>query len=93
MPYLLVRHGVRDYAHWRALFDADAADQRAAGMHVLHVFREPGNPPDVAPNVAVFLFEVEDRARAEAFMARPGGEKIAEAAGVQPPFDVHWLEK
>jgi hypothetical protein len=41
----------------------------------------------------VFLFEVEDRARAEAFMARPGGEKIAEAAGVQPPFDVHWLEK
>jgi quinol monooxygenase YgiN len=88
MPYLLVRHGVRDYAHWRALFDADAADQRAAGMHVLHVFRDPGNP-----NIAVFLFEVEDRARAEAFMARPGGEKIAEAAGVQPPFDVHWLEK
>ena len=88
MPYLLVRHGVRDYAHWRALFAADAADQRAAGMHVLHVFRDPENQ-----NIAVFLFEVEDRARAEAFMARPGGEKIAEAAGVQPPFDVHWLEK
>jgi hypothetical protein len=88
MPYLLVRHGVRDYAHWRALFDADAADQRAAGMHVLHVFRDPENQ-----NIAVFLLEVEDRARAEAFMARPGGEKIAESAGVQPPFDVHGLEK
>ena len=88
MPYLLVRHGVRDHARWRAMFDADAPDQRAAGMHVLHVFRETGDP-----NVAVFLFEVEDRARAEAFMARPGGEEIAAAAGVQPPFDVHWLEK
>ena len=88
MPYLLVRHGVRDYAHWRALFDADAADQRAAGMHVLHVFRDPANP-----NIAVFLFEVEDRARAEAFMARPGGEQSAEAAGVPPPVDVPWLEK
>jgi quinol monooxygenase YgiN len=87
VPYLLVRHGVRDYAHWRALFDADAADQRAAGMHVLHVFRDPADA-----HVAVFLFEVEDRARAEAFMQRPGAEKIAEEAGVQPPFDVHWLE-
>ena len=88
MPYLLVRHGVRDYAHWRALFDADAEGQQAAGMHALHVLRDP-----IDPHVAVFLFEVEDRARAEAYMGRPGGEKIAEAAGVQPPFDVQWLEK
>ncbi|HSR64980.1 MAG TPA: hypothetical protein VLM17_05170 [Xanthomonadaceae bacterium] len=88
MPYLLVRHGVRDYARWRALFDADAAGQRAAGMHVLHVLRDPADP-----HVVVFLFEVADRARAEAFMQRPGGGKIAEEAGVQPPFDIHWLEK
>ena len=88
MPYLFARHGVRDYAHWRALFDADAPNQRAAGMHVMHVFREAGDP-----EVAAFLFEVEDRARAEAFMSRPGGEEIAAQAGVQPPFSLHWLEK
>lgn len=88
MHYLLARHGVRDYAHWRRLFDADAPNQREAGMRVLDVFREPGDP-----DCAVFLFAVADRARAEAFMARPGGEKIAEEAGVLPPFGLHWLEK
>ena len=87
MPYLLARHGVRDYARWRALFDADAAGQRAAGMRVLHVLRDAADP-----HVVVFLFEVEDRARAEAYMQRPGAARIAEEAGVQPPFDVHWLE-
>ena len=88
MAYLLVRHGVRDFDHWRALFDADAPRQRAAGMRVLHVFREPADP-----NIAVFLFEVDDRARAEAFMSRPGGEEIAAQAGVQPPSDLYSLEK
>lgn len=87
MPYLLVRHGVRDYAHWRALFDDDAPNQREAGMHALHVFRDPANP-----NSAVFLFQVDDRVRAEAFMSRPGGEAMARQAGVQPPFDSQWLE-
>jgi len=79
---------VRDFDHWHALFQADAAGQQAAGMHVLHVFRDPADA-----GVATFLFRVEDRARAEAYMGRAGGEKIAEAAGVQPPFALYWLEE
>ncbi len=79
MPYLLARHGVRDYRHWRAL---------SAGMHVLQGFRDPGDA-----DVAVFLFEVENRARAETLMSRPGGEKVTAEAGVQLPFGIHWLGK
>jgi hypothetical protein len=85
MQYLLVRHGVRDYPHWRGLFDADAEGQRGAGMHVLHILRGRSEPD-------VVVFRNEDRARAEAYMGRPGGEEIAETAGVQPPFEMHWLE-
>ena len=86
MPVLLVRHGVRDYAHWRRLFDEDAGSQREAGMHVHGVWRDAADPRQV-----VFLFDIDDRARAEAFMARPGGEEMVERAGVEPPFEVRWL--
>lgn len=87
MPYLLVRHGVRNFDQWKRVFDEETLRQRDAGMRVLHVLRDPSDA-----STATFLMEVEDRARAEAFMARPGSEQIAEEAGAQPPFDVHWLE-
>ena len=87
MPYLLARHRVRDFDQWKRVFDEETRRQRDVGMRVLHVFRDPADA-----GAATFLMEVEDRARAEAFMSRPGSEQIAEEAGAQPPFDVHWLE-
>lgn len=87
MPHLLVTHGVQDFARWKALFDADAGGQREAGMRPLQVWRDLDDP-----QLATFLIEVADRARAEAFMARPDNARIGEQAGVRPPFALRWLE-
>ena len=63
---LLVRNRVQDADAWKRVFDRQTAVGAAAGLTVLHVWRSVD-----APDQVFFLLGVEDRARAEAFMASP----------------------
>ena len=74
---LLVRNAVRDFDTWRAYLKQDTAAAAEYGLTLERLWRSQDDP-----NVAFFLFEVEDRDRAEAFMARPESAEIGQASGV-----------
>ena len=83
---LLVRNRVKDADRWKRVFDAQAAAGTAAGLTVLHVWRSVD-----APDQVFFLLEVEDRARAEAYMASPEAAAVGVEAGAIDG-EVHFLD-
>ena len=74
---LLVRNRVKDFAIWRSHLAADEDAAAAYGLRLVALWQSADDPND-----AFFLLDVEDRARAEAFMARPESAEIGEASGV-----------
>ena len=74
---LLVRNKVKDFDHWKSVFDANPEPGRAAGLTLSHVWRSIDDPNEV-----FFLLEVEDRGRAEAFMQTPESAATGVEAGV-----------
>ena len=74
---LLVRNRVKDVDRWKRVFDGDAARGAAAGLKVLHVWRSVDASDEV-----FFLLDIEDRDRAEAFMALPESAAVGVEAGV-----------
>ena len=83
---MLVRNRVQDAERWKSVFDAQAAAGTAAGVTVEHVWRSVD-----APDVVFFLLQVEDRARAEAYMASPEASAAGADAGVLDG-EVHFVE-
>jgi quinol monooxygenase YgiN len=77
MPYLLERHQVRDYSHWREVFDADAEGRKEAGCRGARVFRNADDPEEV-----VVLFEWESLERARRRMESATLGRKFEEAGV-----------
>jgi len=77
MATLLVRHRVRDYARWKRLFDASAAERAAAGSLGGRVFRDGDDPEDV-----VIVLEWADMDRARDFAEREDVIEAMERAGV-----------
>ena len=84
---LLVRNRVKDIDRWKGALDGDAARGAAAGLTVLHVWRSVDASDEV-----FFLLGVEDRDRAEAFMALPESAAVGVEAGVLDG-EVHFLEE
>ncbi|MEE4298280.1 MAG: hypothetical protein V2J24_02460 [Pseudomonadales bacterium] len=77
---------VEDFVRFRPAFDADLPRARTAGLDLVALWRDADRA-----NAVHFLFEVEDRARAEAFMASPESAVSGLRAGVTGG-DYHWLE-
>ena len=87
MPFILVRHKVRDYAHWKPFFDADDAKRQQAGLRVQSVMRNADDPQEL-----VILMEVDDLGKAREFSQSPGLREIMEKAGVVDKPDIYFLE-
>ena len=83
---LLVRNKVRDAAHWKRVFDEQDDASKEYGLSVAHVWQDVDEPDQV-----YFVLNVEDRARAEAFMALPESAAVGERAGVLDG-EAHFLE-
>lgn len=75
-----------EFERFRAAFDADLPRARAAGLELIRLWRDADRA-----DVVHFLFDVEDRGRAETFMASPESAASGERAGVTGG-DYHWLE-
>ena len=73
---LLVRNRVKDVDHWKRVFDAQDAAGMAAGLSVKHVWRSVDKADEV-----FFILGVDDRARAEDYMATPEAAAVGEEAG------------
>ena len=83
---LLVHNRVQDVDRWKRVFDRQSDAGAAAGLRVVHVWRSV----DAADEV-FFLLEVEDREKAEAFMASPESAAVGVEAGAIDG-EVHFLE-
>lgn len=83
---LLCRNRITDYERFRGAFLADLDRAGAAGLRLRALWREVDAPEEVH-----FLFDADDRHRAEAFMTSPESAASGEQAGVVDG-DYHWLE-
>lgn len=74
---LLVRNKVRDFDHWKGVFDQQSEAGLAAGMKLARMWRTADDPNNV-----FFILEVEDRKRAEDYMHAPESAEVGRKAGV-----------
>lgn len=77
MNYMLCRNRVRNFDQWKNVFDSHADAHRAAGLKLVHLWQELDNPRHV-----FFLFEIEDIARARAFLDSPDATASANESGL-----------
>ena len=88
MAQFLVRHKVKDFAKWKAIFDEHGKKRKAGGSKGGRLFH---NAKD--PNEVVILFEWEDLGKARQFA---GSEDLRQAmvrAGVEGKPDLYFLEE
>lgn len=83
---LLARNRVQDFARWLQYFEADSEAAADYGLSVESLWHSADDPNDV-----FFLLDVEDRDRADAFMARPESQEIGVKSGVIEG-DYHYLQ-
>lgn len=88
MPFVLVRHKIADFERWKPFYDAHRTARDAAGLEEVYLFRTLDDP-----NVVAMLFEVEDIARAKAFMASDDLRLVMQKAGASSRLDVIWLDE
>lgn len=65
---LLCQLDTPDFDGWKADFDAEAADRMEAGLTLLQMWRDADSRSRV-----LMLFEVNDRRRAEGWLAKEQG--------------------
>lgn len=77
MNYMLCRNRVRNFDNWKRVFDTHADAHRKAGLKLVHLWQDEDIPSQV-----FFLFEIEDIARARAFVDSPDVQKSAHESGL-----------
>jgi heme-degrading monooxygenase HmoA len=87
MPYLLIRHRIKDFERWKRLFDEHAATREASGSKGGRLFRSPENCNEV-----VALFEWEDLDLAKRFALSENLRAVMQEAGVSELPDIFLLD-
>lgn len=87
MPYLFIRHRVRDVARWKAVFDEHAITRRANGSRGGQVLCS-----DADPNEIVILLEWDDLERARLFADSDDLLETMDRAGVEDQPVIWFLE-
>ena len=77
MSYVLVSYTVRDYARWRAVFDADTVVQRDAGVFVRHVLHHEKDDTRILLGA-----HIKDRCAAIALSRRDELDDLIKQAGL-----------
>ena len=77
MNYMLCRNRVRNFEQWKHVFDSHADAHRGAGLKLVHLWQDADSPSQV-----FFLFEVEDIARARAFVTASDAASAAHDSGL-----------
>ena len=47
MPFMIVRHRVRDFTQWKRVFDSHQPARQAMGIQIVHVLRNADSPNDL----------------------------------------------
>ena len=87
MPYLLIRHKVKDYERWKRHFDEHAATRKASGSKKGRLYRNATNPNEV-----IALFEWDDLALARRFAQSENLRAVMQEAGVIEQPEIYVLD-
>lgn len=87
MPYLLIRHKVKDYERWKRHFDEHAATRKAGGSKKGRLYRNAE-----IPNEVIALFEWDDLAQARRFSESEHLRAVMQEAGVTERPDIYVLD-
>ncbi|MGR3758149.1 MAG: putative quinol monooxygenase [Tranquillimonas sp.] len=79
----VISHPVQDYARWRAVYDDFADEQKAGGVIMEQVYRDPADPDQV-----LVLHGFETMEAAESFLSSDELRSAMEGAGVAGPPDI-----
>jgi hypothetical protein len=82
---LTIVHECKDFDSWKAAYDADAGNRKAAGLTDFMLVREVSNP-----NVLALVFGVSDLIKAKAMIASPALREVMQKAGIIGTPDVHF---
>ena len=88
MGMMIIRHKVRDYGHWRPLFDRHVEMQKAAGLTNPRVYHSA----DSDKSEIVVVFDTKDTNSAKAFAGSDDLKKAMSEAGVLDTPTVYFLE-
>jgi len=88
MGMMIIRHKVRDYGHWRPLFDGHGEIQRAAGLTNPRVYHSA----DSNKSEIVVVFDTKDTKSAKAFAASDDLKDVMTKAGVLDTPTVYFRE-
>ena len=88
MGMMIIRHKVRDYGHWRPVFDGHAEMQKAAGLSNPRVYHSA----DSNKSEIVVVFDTKDTKMAKDFAASADLEEAMTKAGVVDRPTIYFLE-
>jgi len=77
MKTMLCYNQVRDFDMWKKIFDSHSVAQDEAGLHIINLWQEMGEPNNV-----YFTIEFEDLEKAQTFINSPHSEQAGQEAGV-----------
>ena len=84
--YMVVRHKVRSFPEWKAVYDAHLPKRVEAGLTEKHLLRSADDPNEV-----ILLFEARDLNRARGFAETADLREKMEEAGVIDKPDMYFL--
>jgi hypothetical protein len=88
MPFMLIRHKVKDYLQWKFVFVEHAMVRKSTGSQGGLLFQNAADP-----NELFILMEWDDLERARAFAASEDLRDAMERAGVAEKPDVYFLQR
>lgn len=88
MAYILIRHSVKDYEKWKALFDEHQTTRKKSGSKGGHLYRNAQNPNEI-----LVIFEWDSLDNARKFAESADLHEVMEKAGVIGKPDVYFLEQ
>ena len=88
MPYILVRHKVKNYGKWKPLFDEHGSTRKQSGSKGGRLYRNADHPNEI-----VMIFEWDSHANAKKFAKSADLKEVMKKAGVSDKPDIFFLEE
>ena len=87
MATVIVRHRVRNYDHWKPIFDDHTPTRHQYGLTAHTLYRDAEDP-----NMITIIFKTEDPERAREFIGTEDLRETMMRAGIEGTPEIHFLE-
>jgi heme-degrading monooxygenase HmoA len=88
MPYMLIRHKVKDFTKWKPVYDEYADVRKDGGSRGAHLFRNADNHNEI-----LILYEWENLDKARKFAQSENLRQKMQEAGVLEKPDIYFLDE